>query len=130
MTKQNVVIIGAGIVGVATAIYLQRDGHTVTIVDKGEPGKGTSFGNAGSIAPSSIIPFALPGTVKNVPKWLTDPLGPLALSWRQLPKLLPWFLHFASACTPERASQSAKALRSINGPSLENYTELLASAGA
>ena len=130
MNKQNITVIGAGIVGVATAIYLQRDGHRVTIVDKGEPGQGTSFGNAGSIAPSSIIPFALPGTLKNVPKWITDPLGPLSVSWRQIPSLLPWFLHFRSACTRERASQGAKALRSINGPSLENYTELLASAGA
>ena len=130
MNKHDIVIVGAGIVGVATAIYLQRDGHRVTIVDKGEPGKGTSFGNAGSIAPSSIIPFALPGTVKNVPKWITDPLGPLTISWRQLPKLLPWFLHFRSACTRERASKGAKALRSTNGPSLENYRELLAAAGA
>jgi D-amino-acid dehydrogenase len=127
---KEITIIGAGIVGVATGIYLQRDGHRVTIVDKGEPGRGTSFGNAGSIAPSSIVPFALPGVLKNVPKWLTDPLGPLALSWRQIPALLPWFLHFRSACTRERASRGARALRSINGPSLENYTELLAAAGA
>ena len=130
MTNQNITVIGAGIVGVATAIYLQRDGHRVTIVDKAEPGRGTSYGNAGSIAPSSIIPFALPGVLKSVPKWITDPLGPLTLSWRQLPALLPWFLHFRSACTTERASRGARALRSINGPSLENYTELLASAGA
>ena len=127
---KDITIIGAGIVGVATGIYLQRDGHRVTIVDKGDPGQGTSFGNAGSIAPSSIIPFAVPGVLKNVPKWITDPLGPLTLSWRQLPSLLPWFLHFRSACTRERAQRGAKALRSINGPSLENYKALLASVGA
>jgi D-amino-acid dehydrogenase len=127
---KDVTIIGAGIVGIATAIYLQRDGQHVTVIDRGEPGQGTSFGNAGSIAPSSIIPMALPGTLKNVPKWITDPLGPLTLSWRQLPALLPWFLHFRKACTLERATQGARALRSINGRSIDAYTELLASVGA
>ncbi|MGZ8212583.1 MAG: FAD-dependent oxidoreductase, partial [Burkholderiales bacterium] len=97
-SKHDITIIGAGIVGIATAIYLQRDGHRVTVVDRDEPGRGTSFGNAGSIAPSSIIPMALPGTLKNVPKWITDPLGPLTLSWRQAPALLPWLLHFRAAC--------------------------------
>ncbi|MGZ8265134.1 MAG: NAD(P)/FAD-dependent oxidoreductase [Burkholderiales bacterium] len=129
-SKHDITIIGAGIVGIATAIYLQRDGHRVTVVDRDEPGRGTSFGNAGSIAPSSIIPMALPGTLKNVPKWITDPLGPLTLSWRQAPALLPWLLHFRAACTKERARSGARALRSLNGPSLESYTELLASAGA
>jgi D-amino-acid dehydrogenase len=127
---KDVTIIGAGIVGIATAIYLQRDGHRVTVIDKGEPGQGTSFGNAGSIAPSSIIPMALPGTLKNVPKWILNPLGPLTLSWRQLPSLLPWFLHFRKACTLERAQAGARALRSINGRSIEAYTDLLASVGA
>jgi glycine/D-amino acid oxidase-like deaminating enzyme len=128
--RKDIIIIGAGIVGIASAIYLQRDGHRVTVVDKGEPGYGTSFGNAGSIAPSSIIPMALPGTLKNVPKWITDPLGPLTLSWRQLPSLLPWLMHFRRACTPERAVQGARALRSLNGRSVEIYTDLLASVGA
>lgn len=127
---RDITIIGAGIVGIATAIYLQRDGHRVTVVDKGEPGRGTSYGNAGSIAPSSIIPMAMPGTIRNVPKWITDPLGPLSMPWRRVPELLPWLLHFRAACTRERAAQGARGLRSLNGPSLESYTELLASAGA
>jgi len=128
--RRDVTIIGAGIVGIATAIYLQRDGHRVTVVDKGEPGRGTSFGNAGSLAPSSIIPMGMPGVLRNVPKWLTDPLGPLTLSWRQVPRLLPWLLHFRAACTKEAVIRGARALRSINAPSLESYTELLAAAGA
>jgi D-amino-acid dehydrogenase len=130
MAPRDVTIIGAGIVGIATAIYLQRDGHRVTVVDKGEPGRGASYGNAGSIAPSSIIPMAMPGTIRNVPKWITDPLGPLSLPWRRIPALLPWLLHFRAACTRERAAQGARALRSLNGPSLESYAELLAAAGA
>ena len=86
-TRHDITIIGAGIVGIATAVYLQRDGHRVTVVDKGEPGRGTSYGNAGSVAPSSIIPMAMPGTILNIPKWITDPLGPLTISWRRVPSL-------------------------------------------
>src|SRR5688572_12415184 len=128
--KRDITIIGAGIVGITTAIYLQREGHRVTVVDKGEPGRGTSFGNAGSIAPSSIIPMAMPGTLKNVPKWITDPLGPLTLAWTQVPALLPWLMHFRKLCTREAAERGARALRSLNGPSLDSYKALLASVGA
>jgi D-amino-acid dehydrogenase len=129
-TRHDITIIGAGIVGIATAVYLQRDGHRVTVVDKGEPGRGTSYGNAGSVAPSSIIPMAMPGTIRNIPKWITDPLGPLTISWRRVPSLLPWFLHFRAACTREGAMRGARALRSLNGASLESYKELLAFVGA
>lgn len=126
---KNITVIGAGIVGIAAAIYLQRDGHRVTVVDRGEPGQATSFGNAGSLAPSSIVPMAVPGTLRQVPKWITHPLGPLTISWRELPGLVPWFLHFRRACTAERASYAARALRSLNRPSLHTYAQLLASVG-
>ncbi len=126
----EVTIIGAGIVGISAAIYLQRDGHRVTVIDRGAPGEGTSFGNAGSLAPGSIIPLALPGTARNVPRWIMDPLGPLSLSWRQLPALAPWLLQFWRACTPERVAQTAKAMRSLNRDSVDSYEELLAAAGA
>ncbi|MGZ5139490.1 MAG: FAD-dependent oxidoreductase, partial [Burkholderiales bacterium] len=89
-TPLDVSIVGAGVIGVAIAIYLQREGHRVTLIDRGGPGEGTSFGNAGSLAPGSIIPLALPGTIRHVPRWILQPLGPLSLSWRQLPALAPW----------------------------------------
>ncbi|MCW5605349.1 MAG: FAD-dependent oxidoreductase, partial [Burkholderiales bacterium] len=129
MRAKEITIVGAGIVGVMTAIYLQREGCRVTVIDRQAPGEGTSFGNAGSIAPSSIIPIAVPGTLRQVPKWLRDPLGPLTLSWRQLPFLLPWFLHFRRACRPDRARRTAATLRSLNGPAVDAYAELLAAAG-
>ncbi len=130
MKAVDVTIIGAGIVGVATGIYLQREGHKVTLVDRAAPGEGTSFGNAGSISPGSIIPLALPGTFQQVPKWILHPLGPLSLSWRQIPSLAPWLFHFARACNPETVERSATAMRTINGPSVDLYSELLAAAGA
>ena len=126
----EVTVIGAGIVGITTALYLQREGHRVSVVDPAPPGLGASFGNAGSIAPSSIIPMAMPGTLKQVPKWITNPLGPLTLSWRELPRLLPWFLHFRRACDSAQVVRAARALRSLNRPAVHSYQALLASVGA
>lgn len=127
---KEVTVIGAGIVGIVAAVSLQREGHKVTVVDRQAPGEGTSFGNAGSLAPGSIIPVAMPGTLQQVPKWLSDPLGPLSLSWRQLPFMLPWFLHFQRACNADRVRRGAAILRSLNAPSVEAYAGLLAAAGA
>lgn len=127
---KEVTVVGAGIVGIVTAIYLQRDGCSVTVVDRQAPGEGTSFGNAGSVAPGSIIPVAMPGTLKQVPKWLSDPLGPLSLSWRQLPFMLPWFLYFQRACNADRVQRGAAILRSLNAPAVEAYADLLGMAGA
>ncbi len=127
---KEITVIGAGTVGIVTAVYLQREGHRVTVVDRQAPGEGASFGNAGSLAPGSIIPVAMPGTLQQVPKWLSDPLGPLSLSWRQLPFMLPWFLHFQRACNAGRVRRGAAILRSLNAPSVEAYAGLLAAAGA
>lgn len=127
---REVTVVGAGIIGIVTAVHLQREGHRVTVVDRDDPGNGASFGNAGSIAPSSILPMAMPGVLRNLPNWLRDPLGPLTISWRLLPRLLPWFLHFRRACDPARARRAASALRALNAAAVEAYAELLAAAGA
>ena len=84
----HVVVIGAGIVGAATAIELLRDGHRVTILEPGEPGgeQSASYGNGTLLNPSSVIPMSAPGIWRKVPGWLADPLGPLAIRWRYLPR--------------------------------------------
>ena len=66
-TKGHVGVIGAGIVGICSAAYLQREGYRVTFVDAEEPGTMTSFGNAGAIWPHGVVPMALPGIWKQVP---------------------------------------------------------------
>ena len=67
MTTESVIVIGAGIVGTATARALQREGHAVTLIDSGEPGRATSYGNAGFIAIDHVLPLARPSTLKRVP---------------------------------------------------------------
>jgi D-amino-acid dehydrogenase len=92
-----VIVIGAGIVGTATARALQRAGHTVTLLDSGEPGKATSYGNAGFIAIDHVLPLARPSTLKRVPQMLMDRNGPLTVHPPSIPALLPWMARFALA---------------------------------
>jgi D-amino-acid dehydrogenase len=98
----KVAVIGAGIVGMSAASYLQQDGHEVFVIEPKEPGEGASFGNAGCINPSSVVPMAMPGVLRNVPRWLSDPLGPLSIRWSYLPALMPWLIRFVRASQPER----------------------------
>ena len=97
MSDQAVIVVGAGIVGTATARALQRAGHTVTLLDSAEPGRATSYGNAGFIAIDHVLPLARPSTLKRVPKMLMDRDGPLTVHPPSLPWLLPWMARFARA---------------------------------
>jgi D-amino-acid dehydrogenase len=111
------------VVGAATAIELQRDGHRVTIVEPGEPGgeQAASYGNGTLLNPSSILPMSSPGIWRKVPGWLADPLGPLAIRWRYLPRVLPWLTRFLRAgATEARVAATARALRPLllNAPEL------------
>jgi D-amino-acid dehydrogenase len=115
MPPSHIVVIGAGIVGVSAALHLQRDGHTVTVIDERNPGEGTSKGNAAVLAVDSISPVATPGVMWDVPKYLSDPLGPLAIRWSYLPKIAPWLLRFIAASSPRRVEEIATALAAILG---------------
>jgi D-amino-acid dehydrogenase len=115
MTK-HVVVIGAGVVGAATAHHCLRAGLSVTLLDPGQPGQAqaASFGNAGWLSPHSILPPAYPGVWKQVPSWLLDPLGPLTVRWRHLPRALPWLKDYlASAWTYQQIKQTSVALRAL-----------------
>jgi len=126
----SVVVIGAGIVGLACATYLQRDGRKVVVVDPGGPGEGASYGNAGGLNGSSIVPVAMPGVLAKVPHWLLDPEGPLSIRLRYLPQLLPWLYRFVRAGRPELVREQARALRGLLAPTVDMHRELAASVGA
>jgi D-amino-acid dehydrogenase len=130
--SQRVIVIGAGIVGICSAIYLQRAGHQVTLVDRLPPGDSgaSSYGNAGSISWSNCVPNAMPGLLWNVPRWLLDRRGPLTIRWRHLPQLAPWLWQFVRSGTLEKVQRSADALSYLHTPALELHRELSASAGA
>ncbi|HQX58542.1 MAG: FAD-dependent oxidoreductase [Rhodoferax sp.] len=87
MTRRAVVV-GAGIVGICAGPELQRNGWTVTLVDRLEPGTGCSFGNAGILASMAAVPVGLPGFERQLPRMLLDPDSPLVLRWRALPQAI------------------------------------------
>ena len=127
--RKKITVIGAGIVGVATASYLRRDGHDVTIVDRRPPGEYCSFGNAGILSPGSCVPLATPGIQWKVPGYLADPLGPLTIRWAHLPKALPWLLRFVAASAPAKVERIADALRPLLKQTFDAYEPLVAQAG-
>lgn len=110
---KNVAVIGAGVIGTCIAAKLVEDGHGVTLIDPLEPGRATSYGNAGGIAATGVVPLSMPGTIRKVPGWLADPLGPLTIRWSYLPKLAPWLWRFWRAGTPAKVEAQADALASL-----------------
>ena len=129
-TTQTIVVIGAGIVGVSTAIWLQRDGHDVTLIDRGDPGDGTSYGNGGVLASAAVVPVTVPGLIAKAPRMLFDRDQPLFLKWSYLPRLLPWLRNYLAHCTPEAVNRIADALLPIVGDSLADHQALSAGTGA
>lgn len=121
----DVVVVGAGIVGTAIAEKLRSEGREVLLLDREGPGEGCSKGHAGHFATDIVLPLANPETLLSVPKMLLDPLGPLALRWSYLPKMLPWLSRFVLAARPSAVKASATALRALNGSSISSYDALL-----
>jgi glycine/D-amino acid oxidase-like deaminating enzyme len=96
MKDTPIIIIGAGMCGVSTAIWLQRSGHAVILIDKGLPGMGASFGNAGLLAQWAVAPVTSPTLWREASKYLMDPNSPLFMKWSYFPKLIPWLAKYLS----------------------------------
>ena len=126
---RSVIVVGAGIVGLCCARFLQRDGHRVTIIDPREPGTGASFGNAGIIATCQVSPIAMPGLLSRIPLMLLDPDGPVVLRWRYLPRIMPWLLRLAAAARPQRVEGIAAALAALLAHAVPAYEALLGMRG-
>jgi D-amino-acid dehydrogenase len=130
----RVVVIGAGVVGLACAIEVLRDGNTVTIIEPESPGgeQAASYGNGTLLNPSSVIPMSSPGLWKKVPGYLMDPLGPLTIRWSYLPRLLPWLRRFlAAGSSAAKVAATARALRPllVEAPALHRALAEEAGAG-
>ncbi|MCI0510192.1 glycine/D-amino acid oxidase-like deaminating enzyme [Chromohalobacter marismortui] len=121
----DVTVIGAGVIGIACALALSRRGLNVMVVDKQAPGMGASFGNAGHMATEQVFPIADASILKRLPGMLMDPMGPLRLDWRYLPKALPWFTRLLSNLRPTPYQASTSGLRALNEASLDAWRRLL-----
>ena len=120
-----VVVVGAGVVGLSTALYLRRSGRDVVVIDPLPPPGGASFGNAGMISPDTSVPIALPGMLRKVPSWLMDPLGPLSVRPSYFPRALPWLLKWIAASRLPRVLEISDAMRALHKETFVCWKELL-----
>ena len=125
----SVAVVGAGIVGICTALYLQRSGLSVTIYDKQECAQGASKGNAGHFATEQVFPLADMNLLPQVPKMLLDPLGPFRIKMGYLFQAIPWFSRFLVNMLPSRFNNNKAALKALNTPAMEAYQPLIKAAG-
>ncbi len=100
--RLDIGIVGAGIIGICAAAHLAEAGHSVTIFDRTGICEETSSGNASAFAFTDVLPLAHKGMIRQLPKWLVDPLGPLAIRPSYLPTLLPWLFRFWRAGAPAK----------------------------
>ena len=128
-SPQRVAVIGAGIVGMSAALYLERDGHQVTVIDPHEPGTATSFGSSGGIITSAVRPTSTPDLLKQLPAMLLNPKSAVRIRWRYLPRLSPWLVRFLLAGRPRAVETSAAGLAAILAPASDAHRELAALAG-
>jgi len=128
--KQHFTVLGAGVVGLCCAVSLQREGYDVTLIDRIDPGTGTSFGNAGLIQIDAVVPIATPGILRNVPRMLLDPNGPLVVRWRYLHKIAPWLIQFVRAARPDSVERISVALASLLDRSNDAWLDLIKEASA
>ena len=124
MAAGHVTVVGAGIVGVSSALWLQKAGFDVTIVEAGEVGEGASFGNAGNISPGAVVPYLIPGVLREAPGWLLKPDGPLAVRPGYFLKVLPWLRAAAAASTREEALKTSRAMHALHRGTFEAYDAL------
>lgn len=125
----KITIIGAGIVGICSALALTERGFKVHLIDRDPPASGASYGNAGVISPWSCVPQSLPGLWKQVPQWLLDPKGPVSVKFTHLARFAPWVLQFLKAGRPDRIPAIADAMHALNRPNLSLYRGLLEGTG-
>ena len=128
--QKKAVVIGAGIVGVSTAIWLQRAGFKVCLIDRKGVAAGTSYGNAGILACSAIIPVTTPDLIFKIPKMLFDANQPLFMRWSYLPKITPWLFKFLRKANLKDMNQITVELHRLMYDSVDQHKQLASGTGA
>lgn len=125
-----IAVVGAGIIGATAAYVLCKRGAHVTLIDRADPGRGCSYGNAGALSPGSVAPLAMPGIVRRAPRMLFDPEGPLHLPLTYLPRALPWLARFVAASRPDRVEAIAERLVALHANAIDHHLALAKEVGA
>ena len=129
MANKPIIVIGAGMCGVSTAIWLQRSGHSVILMDKGAPGMGASYGNAGLLAQWAVAPVTSPTLLREAPRLLLDPASPLFMKWSYFPKLLPWLSKYLSHANDAATRRIVSNLIPILSDAVDQHKSLVRGTG-
>ena len=129
-SPQRIVVVGGGIVGITTALELQRRGNSVTLIDPKQPGRETSYGNTGVLSDGSVVISNNPGLRKRLPKLILKKSNALNYSLGFVLKRLPWVARFLSYCTDRHLDHSSQALRALQAHSLQLHLALIKDARA
>ena len=127
---KTIVVIGAGIVGVSTAIWLQRSGFKVTIIDQKGPATGASHGNAGILAASSIIPVPNPSLIKKLPFYLLSKDSPVFFKMSYLPKMFPFLMSYLSKSNLREVNKYAERMTPLIFDTVCQHKSLAKGTGA
>lgn len=125
-TQHPIIVAGAGLVGTAIARELAARGEKVVLLDRQEPGRGTSYGNMASIAVNGFDAISRPSTWKKLPAWMMNPQAPVTADPAYAVKMIPWFLRFLAAGRPKRIREIEDAGATMATRSLADIRTLLA----
>ena len=127
--SNSIAVIGAGAVGISSAIHLQQRGWKVTLVDRKAPASETSWGNAGVINPSSFVPLNNPDLHRSLGRYLRNNSGSLRFQKVHLLKQLSWVLGFLDASKTRYAQTSSKALYSLTSQAVDEHRAMMQRTG-
>ncbi|MFO1148530.1 MAG: FAD-dependent oxidoreductase [Alsobacter sp.] len=125
----KIAVVGAGLVGLASAHALADEGHAVTVLDREGPAAGASRGNAGWLAHTDIDPIASPKMLRQVPRFLMDPLGPLAIRPSYLLPIMPWLVRLVLAARPAQLERSVESLAALQALAMPAWEQLAGQLG-
>ncbi|MGB1971772.1 MAG: NAD(P)/FAD-dependent oxidoreductase [Flavobacteriaceae bacterium] len=111
---KKIIVVGGGIVGLSCAYFLHKEGHEVTLIDKGDMQGGASYVNAGYLTPSHIVPLAAPGMITKGLKWMFSSSSPFYIQPRLDLDLIDWGIKFMRSCTKKHVQRSLKVIKEIN----------------
>lgn len=124
----DTIVIGGGVVGLCAALYLQRSGRSVIVVDPLPSPGGASFGNAGMISSDTAVPISMPGMLRKVPGWLMDPMGPLVVRPAYFARAFPWLTKWIAAGRWNSVLSISDAMRNLHKDSFLFWRELVGDA--
>lgn len=127
--KKRIAVIGAGIVGICQALYLQRAGYQVCLIDRKGIAEECSKGNAGHFATEQVFPLADPSLLSELPKILLDPAGPFRVQPNYFLQAMPWLLRFLLNMKPRRVRANTDAIKALNQRAIAAYQPLIEDSG-